>query len=148
MKKEIQGAQENFSGHDRILVILASAHYINQFIKENKKLTVNIVDEKMLPEADYVGSVSGNKSDKSEVFAYEMGESGAPVICKAPLTMECPVVDVYNTPGFESFICTIDNTYVEEEHLNEAGKINYQTLKPVLFEFPTWLRSKQCMETP
>ena len=90
MKKEIQGAQENFFGHDRILVSLASAHYINQFIKENKKLTVNIVDEKMLPEADYVGSVSGNKSDKSEVFAYEMGESGAPVICKAPLTMECP----------------------------------------------------------
>ena len=138
IKKEIQGAQENFFGHDRILVILASAHYINQFIKENKKLTVNIVDEKMLPEADYVGSVSGNKSDKSEVFAYEMGESGAPVICKAPLTMECSVVDVYNTPGFESFICTIDNTYVEEEHLNEAGKINYQTLKPVLFEFPTY----------
>ena len=58
------------------------------------------------------------------------------------------MVDVYNTPGFESFICTIDNTYVEEEHLNEAGKINYQTLKPVLFEFPTWLRSKQCMDTP
>ena len=46
MKKEIQGAQENFFGHDRILVSLASAHYINQFIKENKKLTVNIVDEK------------------------------------------------------------------------------------------------------
>ena len=52
--------------------------------------------------------------------------------------MECSVVDVYNTQGFESFICTIDNTYVEEEHLNEAGKINYHTLKPVLFEFPTY----------
>lgn len=24
------------------------------------------------------------------------------------------------------------------DHLNEAGKINYQTLKPVLFEFPTY----------
>ena len=125
-------------GHDRILVSLASAHYINQFIKKNNKLTVNIVDENILPEADYAGSVSGEKSDKSEVFEYELGESGAPVIRKAPLTMECSVVDVYNTPGFESFICTIDNTYVEEEHLNEAGKINYQTLKPVLFEFPTY----------
>lgn len=125
-------------GHDRILVSLASAHYINQFIKENNKLTVNLVDESMLPEADYVGSVSGGKTDKSEVFAYELGESGAPVISKAPLTMECSVVDVYNTNGFESFICTIDNTYVEEEHLTEAGKINYQTLKPVLFDFPAY----------
>ncbi len=39
---------------------------------------------------------------------------------------------------FESFICTIDNTYVEEEHINSEGKVNYETLKPVLFEFPTY----------
>ena len=45
---------------------------------------------------------------------------------------------MYNTSNFESFICTIDNTYVEEEHLNENGKVNYDTLKPVLFEFPTY----------
>lgn len=125
-------------GHDRILVSLASAHFINEFIKSGKKLSVNIVDEGMLPETDYVGSVSGAKVDKSTVFEYELGEAGAPVIKKAPLTMECSVVDVYNTQGFESFICTIDSTYVEEEYLNEAGKINYHTLKPVLFEFPTY----------
>jgi flavin reductase (DIM6/NTAB) family NADH-FMN oxidoreductase RutF len=125
-------------GHDKILVSLASAHHINQFIKEGGKLSVNIVDEGMLPETDYVGSVSGTNVDKSEVFEYEPGESGTPIIRKAPLTMECSVVDVYNTQGFESFICSIDNTYVEEEHLNEDGKINYNTLKPVLFEFPNY----------
>lgn len=32
----------------------------------------------------------------------------------------------------------ISNTYVEEEHLDEAGTINYNTLKPILFEFPTY----------
>lgn len=125
-------------GHDKILVSLASAHFINEYIKAGNKLSVNIVNEGMLQETDYVGSVSGAKVDKSAVFEYELGEAGAPVIKKAPLTMECSVVDVYNTQGFESFICTIDNTYVEEEHLNEAGKINYHTLKPVLFEFPTY----------
>ncbi len=125
-------------GHDRILVSLSSAHYINLFIKKNRKLTLNLVDENILSKADYTGAVSGKKSDKSEVFAYEPGESGAPVICESPLTMECSVVDIYNTRGFENFICSLDNTYVEKEHLNEAGKINYQTLKPVLFEFPTY----------
>lgn len=125
-------------GHDRISVSLASAHFINEYIKASGKLSVNIADEKMLPETDYVGSVSGAKTDKSKVFEYELGESGTPIIRKAPLTMECSVIDVYNTPGFENFICSIDNTYVEEEHLNEAGKINYQTLKPILFEFPTY----------
>ena len=80
-------------GHDRVLVSLAVPHFINQFIKECKKLSINIVDEGFLPEADYVGSVTGAKEDKSAVFAYEM---------------------------------------------SEAGKINYNTLKPVLFEFPTY----------
>ncbi|MDE6749371.1 MAG: flavin reductase family protein [Lachnospiraceae bacterium] len=125
-------------GHDRVLVSLAAPHFINGIIKQTRKLSINMVDEGILPEADYAGSVSGSKTDKSELFAYELGDAGAPVITKSPLSLECTVEDIYNTPGFESFICTIDNTYVEEEHLNADGKVNYHTLKPVLFEFPTY----------
>lgn len=58
-------------------------------IKEQKKLSINIVDEGFLPEADYSGSVSGTNSDKSELFSYELGSAGTPVIDKASLTMEC-----------------------------------------------------------
>ena len=112
--------------------MLSERCYINDIIKAAGKLSVNIVDEGMLPEADYVGSASGAKVDKSGVFEFETGEAETPIIEKAPLTMECTVVDVYETKGFESFICMIDNTYVEEEHLNEDGKINYQTLKTPL----------------
>lgn len=125
-------------GHDHVLVSLAAAHFINGCIKKNQKLSINIVDETMLPQVDLSGSVSGAKEDKSALFDYEMGENATPVIVKAPLTMECTVTDIYNTQGFESFICTIDNTYVEEGHLDEEGRINYHTLKPVLFEFPTY----------
>lgn len=125
-------------GHDRVLVSLAAPHFINGCIKETKKLSINLVDEAMLPEADYVGSISGTKADKSAVFEYDLGETGTPIIRKSPLTLECSVVDIYNTPNFESFICSIDNTYVDERHLNEKGKIDYDTLKPVLFEFPTY----------
>lgn len=125
-------------GHDHVLVSLASAHFINGCVKENQKLSINIVDEAMLPQVDTSGYISGAKEDKSGLFAYELGESGTPIIKSAPLTMECTVTDIYNTQGFESFICTIDATYVAEEHLNEQGKINYHTLKPVLFEMPTY----------
>lgn len=125
-------------GHDHVLVSLASAHFINSCIKKNQKLSINIVDETMLPQVDVAGSVTGAKEDKSKLFAYELGENGAPIIQDAPLTMECTVTDVYNTNGFESFICTIDATYVDEKHLNDQGKINYHTLKPVLFEMPTY----------
>ncbi len=125
-------------GHDRVLVSLAAPHFINGIIKESKKLSISIVDEGILPQADYAGSVSGAKTDKGSLFEYELGDAGTPVIQKAPLVMECTVVDVYDSPGFESFICMISSTYVEEKHLNESGKIDYHTLRPVLFEFPTY----------
>ena len=49
-------------GHNRILVSMSDKHYTNQGIIESRKLSVNLVDRKMLPKADYVGSVSGNKT--------------------------------------------------------------------------------------
>lgn len=125
-------------GHDRIMVSLASGHYTNQGIREAKALTVSIVDEKMLGKADYVGRVSGKDTDKSSVFAYHTGETGAPVIEEAPVVMECVVDDIYHTDGFESFICKIQAVHADEGVLNEQGKIDYQTLKPVLFEMPTY----------
>ena len=125
-------------GHDRVLVSLASPHFINGCIKKEQKLSVNLVDEAMLPAADEAGALSGNKADKSALFAWDKGEHGAPVIAAAPLSIECTVADIYETKGFESFICTIDATYVDEKHLDAQGRIDYNTLRPVLFEFPTY----------
>lgn len=125
-------------GHDRIMVSLSKAHYTNQGIKESGKLSVNLVSQAMLDKADYVGSVSGAETDKSKVFAYHMGENGSPVIDEAPITMECKVEDIYETEGFESFVCSIVNTYASDDVLDKEGKLDYTRLKPVLFEFPTY----------
>ena len=67
-------------GHDRLLVSLAKAHAINETIKETGKLSINMVSEALLPKADYVGSVTATKVDKSDVFEYELGEAGTPII--------------------------------------------------------------------
>ena len=68
-------------GHDRILVSMSDKHYTNQGIIESKKLSVNLVDRKMLPKADYVGSVSGASVDKSGVFDFHWGENGSIAAC-------------------------------------------------------------------
>ena len=125
-------------GHDHVLVSLASAHFITGCIKQNQRLSINLVDEAMLPDVDVAGSVSGAQEDKSGLFEYELGTNGTPVIKAAPLTMECTVTDIYNTNGFENFICIIDNTSVEEKYLNAEGKIDYHALRPILFEMPTY----------
>lgn len=125
-------------GHDHVMVSLAAAHYTNQGIKENKKLSINIVDEALLAKADRSGCVSGSKEDKSDLFGYTVNDAGVPMITQAPVTMVCSVEDIYETKGFESFICTIDATYAEENVLTEQGKLDYRTLRPVLFEMPTY----------
>ena len=76
-------------GHNRVMVSLASNHYTNKGIKEKQSMTINMVDEAMLKKADYVGSVSGRKTDKSNVFKYHLGKTGAPVIDESPIVMEC-----------------------------------------------------------
>ena len=131
-------AHTGIIGHDRILVSMSKRHYSNQGIKELKKLSINLVSREMLPQADYVGSVSGKTVDKSGVFAYHIGENGSPVIDVSPLTMECNVVDIYETEGFDNFICTVVNTYATPDVLDHNGKLDYTRLKPVLFEFPTY----------
>lgn len=125
-------------GHDRILLSMSKSHYTNQGIRKSKKLSVSLVSREMLPKADYVGSVSGASVDKSEVFEYHIGENGTPVIDISPLTMECNVVDIYETEGFDNFICSVVNTYVSPDVLGDNGKLDYTRMKPVLFDFPTY----------
>ena len=125
-------------GHDRIVVSMSKSHHTNRGIKDSKKLSINLVSREMLPEADYVGSVSGASVDKSGVFDYHWGENGTPVIDVSPLTMECNVVDIYETEGFDNFICSVANTYAAPDVLDSSGKLDYTRLKPVLFEFPTY----------
>lgn len=125
-------------GHDEIMLSMFNKHFTNQWVKATGKVSVNIIDEALLPQADFVGISTGAKTDKSGVFEWHLGEGGAPIINASPLTMECEVVDNYETETFDNFICKILNTYADENILTEQGKVDYNKLKPVLFEMPTY----------
>ena len=56
--------------HSHLMVSLVQAHYINKGIRENKVLSVNVVDASWLKEADRMGTTSGNNTDKSEAFEW------------------------------------------------------------------------------
>lgn len=131
-------AHTGIIGHDRILVSMSDKHYTNQGIRKSRKLSLNLTSRQMLPRADYVGSVSGANVDKSHIFAWHAGENGTPIIDESPLSIELDVEDIYKTPGFDNFICTIANTYADESMLDSLGRLDYNKLKPVLFEFPTY----------
>lgn len=125
-------------GHNRIILSMSDKHYTNKGIHQTGRLSINLVSREMLPKADYAGSVSGADTDKSTLFAYHIGENGAPLIDESPLSMECKVVDKFKTDGFDNFICEVAATYVAKDMLNENERPDYTRLKPVLFEFPTY----------
>lgn len=125
-------------GHNKILVSMKQSDYTNRGVFTDKKLSINLVSRQMLPKADYVGSVKGSVVDKSQVFDYSFGANGSPIINESPLSIECNVVDVYESEGFDNFICEIANTYAAQDVLNDEGKLDYSKLKPVLFAFPSY----------
>ena len=100
--------------HSHLMVSLVHAHYINQEIIESKKLSVNIVDEAWLKEADRMGVIIGNKEDKSESFAYTIGENGALLIDDAKVSIECEVDGNYELENFDNFVCKIVATYAKK----------------------------------
>ncbi len=124
--------------HSKILISMHSVHQSDKAIQATKKFSINLIDESFVAQADYCGTVSGAKVDKSDVFEYHLGEAGTPVIEKSPLVMECEVIDTYQIDNFNNYICAISHTYVNEELLDENGKLDYSHLKPVLFEMPTY----------
>ncbi len=121
-----------------ISISLNKRHYTNQGIKENKAFSINLVDESFLKEADYTGIVSGNKTSKENLFKYNIGTTGAPMIEKSLLSIDCKLVDIYETDTFENFIAKVENNYADESILDENNKIDYDKFKPILFEKPSW----------
>ncbi len=122
-------------GHDRVLVSMSKRHcIINQEIRKSKKLSVSLVSREMLRDMDLAGNVSGEYVD--DVFDYHFGENRTPVPDKSPLTMECNVEDIYETDGFDNFMCPVINTYADPDVLDKDGRLDYARLRPVLSEFP------------
>ncbi|MCH4886877.1 flavin reductase family protein [Acidaminobacter sp. JC074] len=122
-------------GMDSMMLSMGKAHYSNIGIRKNKTVSISLITADMIPAADYVGLVSGKNTDKSDVFEFFNGHlQGAPLIKNAPVTMECEVVDVFETETNEQFVVKPINTYVQEEYLDENGKIDFVKVSPVLFE--------------
>ena len=95
---------------------------------------MNIPSENLVAETDYVGLVSGKKTDKSDLFEIFNGElEGAPMIKQCAINMECRLYDTYDTPTHDLFIGEIVETYVDESVLTE-DKVDLAKLKPLLFD--------------
>ena len=113
---------------------MGKTHYSNKGIKENRTFSVNIPSEELVKKTDYAGLYSGKKHDKSGLFDVFYGElETAPMIRECPLSIECKLYDVYDTPNHDVFIGEIIETYVDESILVD-GTVDISRVKPLLFD--------------
>jgi flavin reductase (DIM6/NTAB) family NADH-FMN oxidoreductase RutF len=113
---------------------MSKVHYTNQGIKETKQFSVCLPSTKHVVETDYVGIVSGKKTDKSTVFEIFYGElDKAPMIQGFPVCMECRLERTVDFPTHDVFVGEIVQTWVDEDVLMD-GKIDIKKVDPLLFD--------------
>jgi flavin reductase (DIM6/NTAB) family NADH-FMN oxidoreductase RutF len=119
-----------------VAVALGKMHYTNRGIQKNKAFSVNIPGMDLMEKVDYCGLVSGEKSDKSEVFDVFYGDlTNAPMIRECPVCMECRLVNAVDLPSNTLFIGEIINTYSEERYLTD-GKPDIEKILPFTLTMP------------
>jgi|SRR3990172_7552700 len=109
-------------------------HYTNRGIHANRTFSVNLPSLAQVVETDYVGLVSGADTNKADVFGVFYGElQTAPMIQESPLSMECKLYAVVDTPTHDVFIGEVVATYADEGVLTE-GKVDLDKVQPLLFD--------------
>ena len=123
--------------HGHFLISMDRAHRLDDAaIQKNQVVSVSLVSREMLKEVDWCGIVKGENTDKSDVFRWHFDDLGkAPVVENAPVCMTCRVEQMITVGAFHNYILKPVHTYVQEENLDVCGKIDYEKVSPVLFEF-------------
>jgi flavin reductase (DIM6/NTAB) family NADH-FMN oxidoreductase RutF len=117
-------------------VALGKGHHTNKGIREHKEFGISIPGVDLVKAVDYVGLVSGARTDKSKILESFQGVlQYAPMIRNCPLTVECKVVTTVDLPGNELFIGEMVGVYTEERYLTD-GKPDIEKIKPFLLTMP------------
>ncbi len=85
-------------------------------IRETKVFSANLVTEKLLPLADYLGNTEGYGGNKAALpLAIEKGRIlDVPTLKDSPVTFELEVVRSMETDGGEVFLCRIINVLMDD----------------------------------
>lgn len=120
----------------RISICLTFDHKTTQNILRDKCFTVAMADQDNVIPADYVGIVSGNdeknKMKKTDWTVVKGAKVNAPIFEQLPLALECKLVKFDRQT--EVCIGEVVNVSVDENILNEKGKITLDKFKPICYD--------------
>ena len=121
---------------DKVTICLDAKHKTAENIFIKKEFTVSMADVKNMVAADYVGIVSANDvPDKLEKTGWHITKSefvDAPIFEELPMTLECKMLTFDEET--ELMTAEIVNICIDENILNENGKIDLNKFQPIAYD--------------
>jgi flavin reductase (DIM6/NTAB) family NADH-FMN oxidoreductase RutF len=97
-------------------------------ILESREFTVNLVDTRLVRNADLCGVKSGSAIDKFAACSLTESPSDtlafAPTIAESPLTLECRVTSIQELGSHDLFLAEITNVTCRADLLTEGGLLS------------------------
>ena len=105
-------------------------------VQARKAFTVSMGTAATVVACDYVGIVSGNKEpDKFAKAGFHATKSefvDAPLIDELPMALECEMISY--DPESCHLVGRVVNVCVDEDYLDEKGKVDVAKLQPITFD--------------
>lgn len=97
-----------------IMAAVDKKHFSHSILERQSVFGLNVVGSKGKVLEDYFFSAASRKPDNLEAFAYEIGETGVPLLTLAMAVFECRVVGSYPAGDHTLFVATIVHAEVRE----------------------------------
>jgi len=107
-------------------VSVRKERYSHHLIKDSGEFVINLVTEDLAFATDYCGVRSGKDVDKfreMKLTPLDGEKVGCPVIKESPVNLECKVREIHEYGSHDMFVADIVNVQVNEELLDEKGRI-------------------------
>ncbi len=119
-----------------IAVAIGRSHFTNGGIRASGVFSVGIPGMDLIDRIDHCGMVSGSSIDKSKLFKVMTGEeTGAPMACECPVSMECRLVETVELPTNDLFIGEIMGAYADPGCCPE-GSPDITRIRPFVLTMP------------
>lgn len=109
-------------------ISVRKSRHSHDIISKSGEFVINLVSEELTFAADYCGVKSGRNTDKFKEMKLKAipGERvDCPMIAEAPVNLECKVKEVHEYPSHDMFVAEIVSMHVNEDLVDEKGKIDF-----------------------
>ncbi len=101
-------------------------------IREKRFFSMNLPSANLIQLADYIGTNSGRKVDKSTLFNIFYGETEAPMIEECILNMELEMKEIIELPDHFIVLGDAVTSYVDEENMTD-NRPDMKKMNPVIY---------------